>query len=85
MIDSPIGRSKGSVEFKHQNISAVLVDLELPYLDGYKPARNYQKRLLPGVVEAYLDAHPEMQEELEASPVLNPTAAPTVAEGDVEA
>ena len=35
------GRSKSSVEFKHQNISAVLVGMGLPYIDGYKPARNY--------------------------------------------
>src|SRR5271166_6368147 len=44
-------RSKGSVEFKHQNISAVLLEMGLPYLDGYKPARNYQKRLLPQAIE----------------------------------
>src|SRR5262249_12926580 len=31
------GRSDGSVEFKHQNVSAVLVALGLPYLEGYKP------------------------------------------------
>jgi len=71
-------RSEGSVEFKHQNISAVLLDMELPYLNGYKPARNYQKRLLPQVVEAYLDAHPEIHELLASSPVLNLTAAPVV-------
>jgi hypothetical protein len=47
-------RSKGSVEFKHQNISAVLLEMGLPYLDGYKPARNYQKRLLPQAIVAYL-------------------------------
>ncbi len=71
-------RSKGSVEFKHQNISAVLLDREMPYLDGYKPARNYQKRLLPQVVEDYLHQHPEIQKELAASPVLNPTEIPEV-------
>src|SRR5207237_352308 len=38
------GRSKSSIEFKHQNISAVLVGLGLPYIDGYKPARNYQRK-----------------------------------------
>src|SRR3989442_839909 len=37
------GRSKSSIEYKHQNISAVLVGLGLPYIDGYKPARNYQR------------------------------------------
>lgn len=38
-------RSKGSVEFKHQNISAVLRDLGKPYITGYKPAVNYQQEL----------------------------------------
>jgi hypothetical protein len=30
-------RSKGSIEFKHQNVSAVLVELGMPYINGYKP------------------------------------------------
>ncbi|AZZ95301.1 DUF3883 domain-containing protein [Hahella sp. KA22] len=38
-------RSEGAIEFKHQNISAVLVELGLPYILGYKPAFNYQKSL----------------------------------------
>jgi hypothetical protein len=37
-----IGRSNGSIEFKHQNISAVLIQLGLPRIDGYKPAWNFQ-------------------------------------------
>lgn len=36
------GRSEGSVERKHQNISAVLIDLGCPYISGYKPLSNYQ-------------------------------------------
>ena len=35
-------RSHGSVEFKHQNISAVLRNEGLPYIDGYKPRGNFQ-------------------------------------------
>jgi len=38
-------RSDGSVEFKHQNISAVLADMGLPYIKGYKPRSNYQQIL----------------------------------------
>jgi len=30
-------RSDGSVELKHQNISAVLIEMGIPYIDGYKP------------------------------------------------
>ena len=44
-------RSSGAVEFKHQNISAVLEEMGLPYISGYKPRRNVQK-LLRKVVEA---------------------------------
>ena len=75
-------RTKGSVEFKHQNISAALVDLELPYLRGYKPAKNYQKRLLPHAIEAYLEAHPDLHDQIAASPVMNPASPPPVEDGD---
>lgn len=47
------GRSDGSVEYKHQNISAVMLDLGMPPIDGYKPASNYQE-LLYHVVEERL-------------------------------
>jgi hypothetical protein len=46
-------RSRGSVEWKHQNISAVLVELGFPYVSGYKPRFNYQE-LLRVVVEERL-------------------------------
>jgi len=45
------GRTKGSVEYKLQNVSAVLLDLGFPYIDGYKPARNYQQLLYDVVAE----------------------------------
>ncbi|MCW3105129.1 MAG: hypothetical protein JWO09_3569 [Bacteroidetes bacterium] len=38
-------RSEGSIEFKHQNISGVLVRQGLPYIRGYKPRFNYQQIL----------------------------------------
>ena len=38
-------RSKGAVEFKHQNISAVLIAEGFPYIEGYKPRRNVQAEL----------------------------------------
>lgn len=37
-----VHRSDGSIEFKHQNISAVLTQLGLPRINGYKPAWNFQ-------------------------------------------
>ncbi len=64
-------RSKGSVEYKYQNLSAVLLEHGLPYVPGYKPASNYQ-RLLASTVNEYLDAHPELfrliEERLRAVP-----------------
>jgi hypothetical protein len=56
---SNIQRSKGSVEFKHQNISAVLDDLGKKWIAGYKPRRNTQAALVEAV-EAYLTANPEI-------------------------
>lgn len=38
-------RSEGSVEFKHQNISAVLKGMSEAWIFGYKPAGNYQMSL----------------------------------------
>ncbi len=38
-------RSDGSIERKHQNISAVLIELGCPYISGYKPLVNYQALL----------------------------------------
>ena len=72
------GRSKSSVEFKHQNISAVLVSMGLPYIDGYKPAKNYQKTVLPQAIDDYLIRHSEMLQSLAESPVLNPTTTPPI-------
>ena len=38
-------RSDGSIEFKHGNISAAMIDLGFPYIRGYKPRSNYQHQL----------------------------------------
>ncbi len=44
-----IGRTHRSVEFKHQNISAVLEELGLPWIPGYKPKRNYQSAIFDAI------------------------------------
>lgn len=67
-------RSKQSVEYKHANISAVLLRLgDLPTIDGYKPRSNYQK-LLEQVVLERLDVEPDFFERLAAGPVVQPEA-----------
>ncbi|HEY3639126.1 MAG TPA: DUF3883 domain-containing protein [Rhizomicrobium sp.] len=42
-------RTKGSIERKHQNISAVLRKLGLPWIFGYKPLVNYQNALIAAI------------------------------------
>ena len=37
------GRSEGSIERKHMNISAVMIELGFPYIPGYKRYGNYQR------------------------------------------
>lgn len=53
------GRSKASVELKHQNISAVLHGMELPFIPGYKPRSNAQF-LLRKAVQRYVLDNPDL-------------------------
>ena len=50
-------RSEGSIEFKHQNISAVLKGLGEDWIPGYKPAFNFQMSLVDAVAR-WLDLNP---------------------------
>lgn len=45
-------RSRSSIEYKHCNISAVLVELGVPPLAGYRPLFNYQQLLVAAVSDA---------------------------------
>lgn len=54
-------RSDGSIEFKHQNISAVLIILGQPYIKGYLPRYNYQA-LLEEVVIDWINKNPWIEE-----------------------
>ena len=53
-------RSEGSIEFKHQNISAVLKNLGQPYIKGYLPRFNYQGILEEKVIH-YLEQHKSIE------------------------
>ena len=55
-----IDRSNGSIEFKHQNISAVLQLLDLPWINGYKPRVNFQNSIV-SAIERFLLKHPTAQ------------------------
>lgn len=54
-----IGRTHRSVEFKHQNISAVLDELGLPWIPGYMPKRNYQNAIFDAI-DRFISRHPEV-------------------------
>ena len=51
-----LNRSHRSVEFKHQNISAVLDELGLPWIPGYIPKPNYQGAIFDAI-DRYLSEH----------------------------
>lgn len=44
-------RTDGAIERKHQNVSAILIELGLVYISGYKPLRNYQQLLFEAVAD----------------------------------
>ncbi|WP_341897563.1 DUF3883 domain-containing protein [Ferrovibrio terrae] len=62
------GRSEGSIEFKHQNISAVLKGMGEDWIRGYKPASNYQLSL-EDAVDRWLKLNPAWLDRL---PVVHP-------------
>ena len=87
-----IGRTAGSIERKHMNISAVLRELGLPYIDGYKPFSNFQDAL-GRTIESYLLAHPDAlhgdallpvwaRDDAQAGPVPVAAEAPAIFEDE---
>lgn len=66
------GRTKGSVEFRMQNISTVLVEMDRKRIEGYKPAKNVganvtrsiRKALDASTVLTLEDSEPTADEEL---------------------
>jgi hypothetical protein len=69
-----IGRTHRSVEFKHQNISAVLDELGLPWIPGYKPKRNYQAAIFDAI-DRYLSDHSEFLTRSPSRPIVIPDNA----------
>ena len=53
------GRSHGSIEFKHCNISAVMEALGLPRIAGYRPRGNFQRALFE-IVETQVNEKPDL-------------------------
>lgn len=68
------GRSDSSIEFKHGNISAVMIDLGFPNIRGYQPRSNYQS-LLREVVEAQINRQTSL-DSLALAAVEQPAVSP---------
>ncbi len=73
-------RSEPSIEFKHGNISAVLIDQGLPYIAGYKPRANYQGLLAEVVHERMRMAKPLLSLVEEDAELVPEPAPPTIDE-----
>lgn len=77
LLEQLPGRSAGAVEFKHGNISAVMLELGFPYLKGYLPRANFQRSLLIGEVSLQVARHRALDEAALLA-VQRPAAEPTV-------
>ncbi|MFJ3047284.1 DUF3883 domain-containing protein [Herbaspirillum chlorophenolicum] len=86
-----VNRSEGAIEWKHQNVSAVLENLGLPFINGYKPRHNVQSLLRQEIenyirsnskqIEEIVDAMEEMQEPHQQTfegVLVDPPAASTI-------
>ncbi len=67
MLVDQLGRADGSIEFKHQNISAVLDELGMPWIPGYKPRSNYQNAIFDAI-DRYLTKHPNVLDAVSSAP-----------------
>ena len=54
-------RSKGSIEFKHANVSSALAELGLPYIEGYKP-REHSQGAVAEIVDEFIESDMELVE-----------------------
>lgn len=64
-VQRATGRSEEQVDFKFANVSAVLDDMGLRWIKGYKPRGNGQAGAIKDGIEAYLDNHQGFAERLE--------------------
>lgn len=68
------GRSEASIEFKHGNISAAMLDLGFPGIRGYLPRANYQALLLEAIALHFRGK--TMLDEVALAAVEQPAIAP---------
>lgn len=63
VLQEALGRSRGSIEFKHCNISAAAKGFGLPILSGYQPRFNFQMSLAEAI-SRWLAQHPQWDSAL---------------------
>ena len=68
-------RSGASIEFKHSNISAAMIDLGFPYIRGYQPRSNYQTLL--GIVAEEQVRGKATLDQVTLAAVQQPAVVPT--------
>ena len=56
------GRSEGAIEYKHCNISAVMMELGYPPISGYLPRKNFQRRALFDEVTRQIASRPQLED-----------------------
>lgn len=71
-VERDVARSSGAIEYKFNNVSAVLDEMGAVWISGYKPLRNVQERLRTVV-----------RERFEADADLRSFMLKAVADGDV--
>jgi hypothetical protein len=79
-----IGRTHRSVEFKHQNISAVMDELGMPWIAGYKPKRNYQNAILDAI-DRYLTKHQPALESVSSPEIATPLPSGVFVDAPIKA
>lgn len=69
-------RTHSSIEQKHRNISAVLIELGCPYIAGYKPLPHYQQLLFDVTADQLNENH--LFDRAATTAVEQPAAAPLI-------
>jgi hypothetical protein len=75
-VQAATGRSKGSIEFKFGNVSAVMDRLGFRWVQGYKPAPNAQTGAISDAVMRLLGTRTQLAARLEVPP---PSGSPATA------
>lgn len=72
VLTETTGQSDNSIDFTFMNISAILLALGLPQIDGYKPLGNYRRALFEAV-ETHFEERPDLYAFLTGEVEIPPT------------